>query len=88
VPQERLLGLAAEAGFVDLRWEDHREALVEYIDGARSRLVGIKLAVGLEKLPLPDGLDVDGAQRAVKRARELAEERKARYGLLVGKKPD
>ena len=87
VDKERLMGLAAEAGFVDLEWEDHREALVEYIEGARSRLVGVKLAVGLGKLPSPDGLDVDGALRAVKGARKLAQEGKASYGLLVGRKP-
>ena len=87
VDKVRLMGFATEAGSVDWDWEYHREALVEYIEGAKSRLVGVKLAMGLGKLPLPDGLDVDGALRAVKRARELAEEGKASYGLLLGKKP-
>ena len=77
--------LIEQAGFSDLHWEDHREALVEYLDGIRQRLAFARLLAGPDKLPIP-GVDWDQINRILDAAQRLVERGDASYVLLAARK--
>lgn len=87
LPRDDLQALVRRAGFADVHWEEHREALVEFIAGIQGRLAMVKAAVGLGKLPLPLDTDLDGALQLARRAQELVREGKVSYGILTATKP-
>ncbi len=74
-----------EAGFTDFTVENHRDSLLEMVNGIHRKLLGVELAIGLGKLELGD-LDLSEARRLVQRSLELIENGLISYTLFKARK--
>jgi arsenite methyltransferase len=83
-PEEYVATLRG-AGFEDFTVEDRHDALLEMVDDARRKLLGVELAVGLGRLDLGD-LDLSESKRLARRAVELIENGVVGYTLITANK--
>ncbi len=79
------VSILEEAGFTDYAIENHRDSLLEMVNGIHRKLLGVELAIGLGKLELGD-LDLSEVKRLVQRSLELIENGLISYTLFKARK--
>jgi arsenite methyltransferase len=78
--------LLRNAGFHFIAVESHDEALREMVHQIRMKILGLEIAVGLEKLKLPD-VDLKAAKQLSSSALQAVSERKLGYAIVTALKP-
>ncbi len=53
LPLEEYMALIRQAGFLDVRWDDHRVDLTAFLDNIHQKLKGARILAALGKLPEP-----------------------------------
>lgn len=82
---ELYLSKLKEAGFADFIVEDHRDQLLEMVNGVRHKLLGVDLAIGLGMFKLGD-LDLSEVKRIGQRTLELIENGLISYTLFKARR--
>jgi hypothetical protein len=79
--------LLSGAAFAVRVAEQHNDALVEFVNQIRTRLLAAEVVVGLQKLVLP-GLDFGAARGIAKHALEAVRKGNLGYAIIVASKMD
>ena len=74
-----------KAGFAHFIVEDHRDSLLEMVNGVRRKLLGVELAISLGRLELGD-LDLNNAKHIGQRTLQLIENGLIGYTLFKARK--
>ena len=85
-PAEKYADLLTDAGFRIDCIEKHDDALKEMVHQIRMKLLGLEIAVGLEKLKLPD-LDLTAARQLSASALHALSQRQLGYAIVTAAKP-
>lgn len=85
-PAQEYAQLLAGAGFEADCIEAHDEALAEMVRQIRMKLLGLEIAVGLEKLKLPD-MDLAAAKQLAASALQAVSRRQLGYAIVAAVKP-
>ena len=85
-PAEAYAGLLADAGFRIDCIENHDDALKEMVNQIRMKLLGLEIAVALEKLKLPD-IDLSAAKQLSASALQAISRSQLGYAIVVAMKP-
>jgi ubiquinone/menaquinone biosynthesis C-methylase UbiE len=85
-PADTYVQIFMDAGFCIDCVENHDDALREMVHQIRLRLLGVKIAVGLEKLNLPD-LDLTAAKRLSDSALQAVAQGQLGYAIITAMKP-
>jgi arsenite methyltransferase len=85
-PAEAYAGLLANAGFRIDCIENHDDALKEMVNQIRMNLLGLEIAVSLEKLKLPD-IDLSAAKQLSASALQAVSQRQLGYAIVMAMKP-
>ena len=78
--------LLVDAGFRIDVVEDHNEALKEMVNQIRMKLLGLEIALGLEKLKVP-GVDLAAAKQLSASALQAVSTRQLGYSIVTATKP-
>ena len=83
-PLDDTKSILSEAGFDDMLVESHNDALLEIMQGIKTRLIGANILVKLNKLSL-EGIDLEQGKRVARAATRAVNQGQLGYAILIAK---